>query len=172
MVLQRFAEDPLIVSYLMYLDDASKSEDGRPRDEGTLEMVWRAVWGMLYADDAEVLSTSPRGITTMMNVIVVECQEFVLTMSKKKTEAMHLWSHPNTTSNNALRFEAAEQRRRQKTEFVYLGGAISESANRDTEIKRRIGAAWASVRNYISQLNDRRHSRLSLKIRLFKAEVI
>ena len=51
-VLQRFAEDPLIVLDLVYLDDAPKGEDGRPRNEGTLEMVRRAVWGMLNADDA------------------------------------------------------------------------------------------------------------------------
>ena len=29
---------------------------------------------------------------------------------------------------------------------MYLGGAISESADFDIEIKRRIGAAWANVR--------------------------
>ena len=38
-VLQRFAEDPLIVSDLVYLDDAPKGEDGSTRKEGTLEMV-------------------------------------------------------------------------------------------------------------------------------------
>ena len=38
-VLQRFAEDPLIVSDLRYLDDAPKGKDGRTRKEGTLEMV-------------------------------------------------------------------------------------------------------------------------------------
>ena len=53
-----------------------------------------------------------------------------------------------------------------------LGGAISESADFDTEIKRRIGAAWASVRRYSSQLYDRRNARLSLKIRLFKTEIV
>ena len=42
-VLQRFVEDPLIVSDLVYVDDAPKDEDGRPRKEGTLEMVRRAV---------------------------------------------------------------------------------------------------------------------------------
>ena len=44
-VLQRFAEVPLIVSDLVYFDDAPKGEDGRPRKEGTLEMVRRALWG-------------------------------------------------------------------------------------------------------------------------------
>ena len=72
-VLQRFAEDPLIVSDLVYLDDAPKGKDGRPRKEGTLEMVRRAVWGMLHADDAGVVSTSPLGLTRMMGVIVVAC---------------------------------------------------------------------------------------------------
>ena len=127
---------------------------------------------MLYADDTGVVSTSPRGLTRMMDVIiVVTCQEFGLTVSEKKTEAMHLWSHPNTMSN-ALRIEAAGQRYKQTTEFVYLGGAISKSADLDTEIKRRIGAAWASIRKYSSQFYDRRNARLSLKIRRFKAEVM
>ena len=137
----------------MYHDDAPKGEDARPREEGTLEMVWRAGWGMLYPDDGGVMSTSPCGLTRMMDVLVVACQEFGLTVLEKKTEAMHLWSHPNTASN-ALRIEVAGQRYKQTTEFVYLGGAISESADLDTEIKRRIGAAWASVRKYSSQLYD------------------
>ena len=42
-------------------DDAPKDEDGRSREAGTLEMMRRAVYGMLYADDAGVVSTSPRG---------------------------------------------------------------------------------------------------------------
>ena len=52
-VRQRFAEDPLTVSDL----------------ERTLEMVRRAVWGMLHADDAGVVSTSPRGLTRMMAIM-------------------------------------------------------------------------------------------------------
>ena len=47
MVLQRFAVDPLIFSDLVYLDDALKGEDDRPRKKETLEMVRRAVWGIL-----------------------------------------------------------------------------------------------------------------------------
>ena len=56
---------------------------------------------------------------------------------------------------------------------MYLGGAISESADLDTKIKHRIGAAYqASIRRYSSQLYDRRNARLSLKIRTLKAEVV
>ena len=94
-------------------------------------MARRAVWGMLYTGDTGVASISPRGLTMMMDVTVVACQEFGLTVSEKKTEAMHLRSHPNTASN-ALRIEAAGQRYTQTTDYVYLGGAISESAGLDT----------------------------------------
>ena len=115
MVLQRFAEDPLIVSDLVYLDDAPKGEDGRPRKAGTSEMVRRAVWGMLYADDAGVVSTSSRGLTR----IVVACQEIGLTVSERNTEAMHLWSHSHTASN-ALRVEVAGQRYKRRPSLCPL----------------------------------------------------
>ena len=136
-VLKRFAEDPLIVPDLVYLDDTPKGEDRRPREEWTLEMNRRAVWGMLYADDEGVVSTSPHGLTRMMDVIVVACQEFGLTVSKESTQAMHLWSHPISASN-ALRNEPAGQRLKQTTGFVYLGVNISESADLDTEFKRHV----------------------------------
>ena len=83
----------------------------------------------------------------MMDVIVIACQEFGLTVSEKKTEVMHLWSHISTAAN-ALRVEAAGKLYKQTTEFAHLGGVISERVDLDTEIKRRIGAAWASVRRY------------------------
>ena len=94
-----------------------------------------------------VVSTSPPGLTSTMDVIVIVCHEFELTVSEKQADAMHLWSDPSTASN-ALLLVAAGQQYEQTTEFVYFGGAISESAELDTEIKRRIGAAWAGVRTY------------------------
>ena len=57
----------MIVSDLVYLDYAPKGEDDKPREEGTLEVVRRAVWGMLYANDAGFASTSPRGLARMMD---------------------------------------------------------------------------------------------------------
>ena len=159
----------VIVSDLVYLDDAPRDEDGMPREERTLEMVRRVVWWMPYADDAGMVGISPCGLTRMMDANVVAYQESELTVSEKKTKVMNLWSDPSTSSN-ALRIEAEEQRYKQKTEFVYLGGAISESADLDTESTRRIGTAWVSSRRYSSQLYGRRNALLSLKIRLFKVE--
>ena len=48
----------------------------------------------------------------MMDSIVVACQESGLTVSEKKTEAMHLCSHPIPASN-ALRVEPAGQQCKQ-----------------------------------------------------------
>ena len=73
----------------MYLDDGPKGEDGRPRVEGTSEMVRRAVWGMLYAYYAGVMSTSLRELARMMGAVIVAYQKFGLTVSDKKAEAIH-----------------------------------------------------------------------------------
>ena len=93
------------------------------------------VWGILYADNAGLASTSPHGLARMMDVIVLACQELGLTVSEKKTRIyMYLWSY-TSTELNALRIEVAGQWCKQTTEFVYhLGDAISESADLDTEI--------------------------------------
>ena len=53
-----------------------------------MNYVRRAVWGMLYADDACIVSRSPQGLAKMMGVIVEVCRAFALTVSTKKTEAM------------------------------------------------------------------------------------
>ena len=51
-----------------------------------MDYVRSAVWGMLYADDACVVSRSLQGLAKMMEVIVEVCRAFALTMSTKKTE--------------------------------------------------------------------------------------
>ena len=53
-----------------------------------MDYVRRAVWGMLYADDACLVSQSPQGLAKMMEVIVEVCRAFALTVSVKKTETM------------------------------------------------------------------------------------
>ena len=65
--------------------------DDAPEGEETMLMkVRRSVWGMLYADDAGVVSRSPCGLARMTTVTVVVCQEFGLTVSENKTEAMRV----------------------------------------------------------------------------------
>ena len=57
-VLQRFIEDPAILAKLLHLKEPSTSMGPEP----AMNYVRRAVWGMLYADDACIVSRSPQGL--------------------------------------------------------------------------------------------------------------
>ena len=60
------------------------------RGEGD-EQVQR-LWGMLYADDASIVSRPSAGLKKMMTVIVTGCSAFGLTVSEAKTDTMYLKS--------------------------------------------------------------------------------
>ena len=84
-VLQRFSEEPAILAELVHLKKLSTSMGPEPAMD---YVVRRAVWGMLYADDACIVSRSPQGLAKIMDVIVEVCRAFALTVSAKKTETM------------------------------------------------------------------------------------
>ena len=63
-VLQRFSEDPAILAELVHLKEPSTSTG----PELAMDYVRRAVWGMLYTDDACIVSRSPQGLAKMMGV--------------------------------------------------------------------------------------------------------
>ena len=48
------------------------------------------LWGMLYADDAGIVSRSSEELEKMMTVIVIACSAFGLTVSEAKTDIMCL----------------------------------------------------------------------------------
>ena len=82
-VLVRFSEDDTILKDLVYLEEEAGVGGGAP-----LERARRAVWGMLYADDASVISRSQEELTRMMTTIVEVFGEFGLIVSEKKTETL------------------------------------------------------------------------------------
>ena len=61
-VLQRFSEEPAILAELVQLKEPSTSMGPEP----AMDYVRRAVWGMLYADNACIVSRSPQGLAKMM----------------------------------------------------------------------------------------------------------
>ena len=75
-VLQRFSEDDTILEDMVFIYEGR----GGGLDETLLNRVRRAVWGMLYANDA--------GLARMMTVIVEVFGAFGLTVSEKKTETL------------------------------------------------------------------------------------
>ena len=65
-VLQNFSKDSAILAALVHLKEPSMSMEPEP----AIDYVRRAVWGMLYADDACIFSRSPQGLAKAMEVIV------------------------------------------------------------------------------------------------------
>ena len=100
-VLQRFGEELAILAELVHLKEPSTSMGPEP----AMDYVRRAVWGMLYADDACIVARSPQGLAKMMEVIVEVCRAFALTVSAKKTETMCM--PPPRTPRTMMQIEAA-----------------------------------------------------------------
>ena len=133
-VLQRFSEEPAILAKLVYLKEPSTSMGPEP----AMDYVRRAVWGMLYADDACIALLSQQGLAKMMEVIVQVFRAFALTVSAKKTEPMCV--PPPRTPRTMVRIEAAGQIYEQVQSFTYLGGAVTETPDMSVEIARRTRA--------------------------------
>ena len=112
------------------------------RETEPIDRVKKEVWGMLYADDAGVVSKSLEGLTKMMTVIVTVFEAAGLTVSEKKTEIMLFRTPHQEPEQKPLVVEAAGQKNKQTNRFTYLGGVVDENANIDPEIERRIRCAW------------------------------
>ena len=90
---------------------------------------------MLYADDAGVVSQSPKQLRKIMGVI---CAAFSLTVLKAKAEIMCLGRKRMPESTVIFSVEAAGQVYNQTNEFVYLGGNVNHNADLSIEVDRRI----------------------------------
>ena len=172
-----FLADAAITDNMVQLQRKEKGEkkgtsstgevDGRKGKEG--EEVQR-LWGMLYADDAGIVSQSLEGLERMMTVIVTACSSFGPTVSEAKTEIMCLQTKGG--GNVSFTINAAGQVYKQTIEFVHLGGAITADRDLNIEITRRLQRAWACFQRYKMEIYDRPGVRLRLKVRLLKAEVV
>ena len=82
--LERFSKDAGILADLIHLQE----QQSKVGSETGLECVRRAIWVMLYADYACIVSWSPRRLGRMMAVFVEVFGIFGLTISESKTETM------------------------------------------------------------------------------------
>ena len=127
---------------------------------------------MLYADDAGIVSQSPKHLRKMMGVIVVVCGAFDLTVSEAKTEITCLRAKGMPEFTAMFAVETAGQVYDQTNEFVYLGGNVNHNADLSIEVDRRVRNAWCTFRKYTLELYDRPSAPLELKIRILRAEVL
>ena len=98
------------------------------------EVEAQRLWGMLYADDAGIVSQSPGGLERMT------------TVSDGKTDIMCLQT--DYGGEVSFTITAAGQVYRRTINFVYLSGAISADRKLSVEITRRLQRAWACFQRY------------------------
>ena len=166
-VLERFSKDAGILADLIHLHE----QPSKVGPETALECVRRAIWGMLYADDACIVSRSPRGLGRMMAVFVEVFGAFGLTISESKAEAMCV-PIPRAPATKRV-VKATGQQYRQITSFTYLGGTVTEMPNLSDEVDRCIRAGWMGFKRYKRELYDRpKASLLPLKARMVRSEVV
>ena len=163
-VLQRSSEEPTILAEQVHLKEPSPSMGPEP----AMDYVRRAVWGMLYADDACIVSLSPQGLAKIMEVILEVFRAFALSAKKAETVCMP----PPRTPRTMVRIEAAGQIYKHMQSFIYLGGAVTETPDMSVEIARRTRVCWMRTRRYSGELYDQPKVALSLKTRMVKTEAI
>ena len=90
-VLERFSKDAGILADLVHLHE----QPSKVGPETALECVRRAIWGMLYADDACIVSRLTRGLGRMMAVFVEVFGAFHL----REQDGDHVHADPARTGN-------------------------------------------------------------------------
>ena len=120
----------------------------RGRGEATTgePVLATSLCGMLYADDARVVSQSPGQLRKMMGVIVVVYAAFGLTVSEAKTKIMCLRTKGMPKSTVVFSVEAVDLVYRQTNEFVYFGRNVNHNADLSIEVNRRTRNACCSFR--------------------------
>ena len=156
----------------VYLRKKRGAGGGRGEATAAESVLGTPLWGMLYADDAGVVSQSPEQLRKMMGVIVVVCAAFGLTESEAKIDIMCLCAKGMPESTAIFSVEASGQVYSQTNDFVYLEGNVNHNADRSIEVDRRIRKVWCSFRKYTLELYDRPTAPLELKIRMLRAEVL
>ena len=167
-VLVCFSEDPDMLRNLVHHEE-DLGENGVKVEP--LACVRRSVWGMLYTDDAGIVSNSAEGLGTM-TVIVTVFEAVGLTVSETKTETMLLRTPNQAIRTSPLVVEAAGERYMQTMEFLHLGGLVDASADIMPEMKRQIRLAWACYNRFKRELYDMEDAPFTLKVRMLKAEVM
>ena len=166
----RFKVDKDIRDALVYLRE-KKWAEGRGEATAGEPVLATLLWGMLFADDAGVVSQSPEQPRKVMGVIMVVCAASGLTISEAKTEIMCLRTKGRPESTATFSVKAAGQVYGQTNELEYLGGNLN-NADLSIEVNRRIRNAWCSFWKYTLELYDQPSAPLELKIRMLRAKVL
>ena len=117
------------------------------------------LWGMLYVDDAGVVSQSPEQPRKMMGVNGLCARRLASPFQRPRLRSC-VYARRGCRVYN------------QTNEFVYLGGNVNHNADLSIEVDRRICNAWCSFWKYTLELYDRPSAPLELKLRMLRVEVL
>ena len=166
----RFKADKSITDALVHLRK-KRGAGGRAEATAGESVLATPLWGMLYDDDAGVVSRSPEQLRKMMGVIVIVCAAFGLIVSEVTIDIMCLRAKGMPESTSTFSVEAASQMYNETNEFACLGGNVNLNTDLSIEVDRRTRSAWRSFRKYTLERHDRPSVPLELKIRMPRAEV-
>ena len=144
-VLVRFSEDDTILKDLVYLEEEAGVEAGT-----LLERARRAVWGMLYADDAGVVSRYREGLTRIMTTIVEVFGAFGLTVSEKKAETLFCGRRRNSRIKGDCRHHHLSWKQRGKSTFRPPGPDTWAALSTKMANSRRRSTTGAEQREHAS----------------------
>ena len=119
-----------------------------------------------FADDIALIADEPAGLQSLIDSTEVESKQFGLTVSTAKTEVQCIppEDHPMLSSIRGVTLK-------QSTDFVYLGGKISDSADSSADIARRIGLATGVGRS-LAAIWKSKDIGVATKIRLYNTPVL
>ena len=127
-ILVRFSKDE---------DDLRGLVGGGGGGEESLACVRGALWGMLSADDAGIVSTSAEGFAKKNKVGVVVYEATTgLTVSENKAETMLLQKRDQTSRAPPFVIEAGGKMCKHMMRFLYLSGVNHEDVDLMVEIDR------------------------------------
>lgn len=126
-VLRRFLEDPVILADLVQLLEPApeRATEASGKFEKPLAKDKRAVWRVLYAEEAGFASLSSPELAGVVVVVMNVSNVFGLIVWEKKTETMCMSSRNEQPEK--LEVKVGGRPYAQTNEFVCLEGSITES---------------------------------------------
>ena len=169
-VLVRFSEDPDILRDLVHIEE-DLGEDGVEVE--LLACVRRSVWGMMYADNAGIVSKSWEDLAKTMAVIVIIHEAAGLTVRRKQKRGQCCCAH-STRCPRHHRSSSKQRARGTCRQCSFCTWAVSSmhtpiSCQRS---KRRIRLAWACYDCFEPELHAFEDAPIILKVRLLKTVVM
>ena len=111
--------------------------------EGGVNRYGQPVYNLRFADEVELLAEDPQHLQDITKAVHQSSKRYWLKINAAKSKTMTIGKH-----HEQLNVTLDNEELIQVTEFVYLGGVVTEDAQCTADIKQRIGLASAMMRKF------------------------